>query len=279
MTGKTDRVWFVTGASSGIGKSLGMEILKRGERVAVTARDAERLDAVFHQSDRALPLSLEVADAAQCRDAVSKTRAAFGKIDVLVNNAGHGMAGAVEEVTDAEAKLVFDSNVFGLLKVVRAVLPSFRAARAGFVVNIGSVGGIRSRAGMGIYSATKFAVEAISEALFYELKPLGIGTMVVEPGPFRTDFLGRSMMGSAARIDDYTDTAWALREDLMARHGTQQGDPDRAARIIVDAVDTENPPLHLVLGKPALDQARAKLHDLLEEIDRWESVSASADYD
>ena len=277
--GSDSRVWFITGATSGIGKSMALAVLEMGERVAVTARDAARLDGVFQNSDNVLPLSLEVADADQCQRAVAETLRAFGRFDVLVNNAGHGMIGAVEEVSDAEAKLVFESNFFGLLNMVRAVLPTFRSAKSGYIVNIGSVGGICSRAGMGLYSATKFAVEAITESLAMELEPLGIGAMVVEPGPFRTDFLGRSMFQSEIMVDAYNETAGVWRNAIAGRDGTQQGDPDKAARAIIEAVNAPNPPLHFVLGNPAMEMAKDKLDALSAEIERWRDLSAATDFD
>ena len=279
MTGNDAKVWFITGGSTGIGKSLALELLARGDFVATTARDKARLDPRISQSERALALSLEVADAEQCKNAVDEILAKFGHLDVLINNAGHGFVGAVEEVSDAEARTVFDSNVFGLLNVTRAVLPIMRAARSGYVVNIGSVGGLLARAGSGLYCATKFALEGISEAMYHELAPLGIGVTVVEPGPFRTDFAGRSLHEASAQLDDYAETAGAWRTQLRQNHGTQQGDPDKAAQVIIEAVEAPEPPLHLVLGNPAMERAGEKLHDLLDEMERWRATSAATDFD
>ena len=279
MVGNGAKVWFITGGSTGIGKSLALELLARGDFVATTARDAARLDPQIAEAERGLALSLEVNDAEQCGRAVDEIIAEFGRIDVLINNAGHGLIGAVEEVSDAEARTVFDSNFFGLLNVTRAVLPSMRAARSGYVVNIGSVGGLRAIAGSGIYAATKFALEGISEAMYHELKPLGIGVTVVEPGPFRTDFAGRSLHEADARFDDYADTSGVWRTQLRDKHGTQQGDPDKAAKVIIEAVEALKPPLHLVLGNPAMNMAKEKLNDLLEEIERWRAPSSATDFD
>ncbi|MBT3360903.1 MAG: SDR family NAD(P)-dependent oxidoreductase [Rhodospirillales bacterium] len=279
MAGNDAKVWFITGGSTGIGKSLALELLTRGDFVATTARDTARLDPRIREAEHGLAVSLEVSDAEQCRRAVDEIIAKFGRIDVLINNAGHGLFGAVEEISDAEARTVFDSNVFGLLNVTRAVLPSMRAARSGSVVNIGSVGGLRAIAGSGIYAATKFALEGISEAMYHELKPLGIGVTVVEPGPFRTDFAGRSMHNPANGIDDYAETAGAFRTQISKSHGKQQGDPDKAARVIIEAVEAPEPPLHLVLGNPAMERAGEKLQNLLEEIERWRGPSAATDFD
>ncbi len=279
MAANDAKVWFITGGSTGIGKSLALELLARGDYVATTARDAARLDPQIAAAERGLALSLEVSDAEQCRRAVDEIFAKFGRIDVLINNAGHGLVGAVEEVSDAEARQVFDSNVFGLLNVTRAVLPSMRAARSGHVVNIGSVGGLLARSGSGIYCSTKFAVEGISEALYHELKPLGIGVTVVEPGPFRTEFAGRSLHEAANNFDDYAETAGAWRTLLRKNHGTQQGDPDKAARVIIEATLDAEPPLHLVLGNPAMERAGEKLSELLEDMVTWRERSAATDFD
>ena len=273
------RVWFISGASSGIGRSLALAVLARGERVAATARDAGHLDPALRESGRALALALDVTDDGQCRRAIDDTLAAFGRIDVLVNNAGYGLVGAVEEVSDAEARSVFECNVFGLLNVTRAALPAMRSARAGHVVNVGSAAGLLGRAGSGIYAATKFALEGISEAQYHELTPLGIAVTVVEPGPFRTDFSGRSIHQAASVIDDYAETAGAWRAGLDARHGKQPGDPDKAATVIIAAVDAPEPPLHLVLGNNAMARVEDKLRDLLAEIDRWRVPSAATDFD
>ncbi len=273
------KVWFITGATTGFGRSLALELVKRGDRVAATGRDAARLDPLLKEGENVLPLTLEVSDETQCRQAVEAIHRKFGRIDVLVNNAGHGMIGAVEEISDAEARLVFDSNVFGLLNVTRAVLPAMRKARSGHIVNIGSVGGLVARQGSGIYGATKFAVEGLTEGLYHELKPLGIGVMVVEPGPFRTEFSGRSLLQAEQMIDDYDGTAGVWRRELTGKHGTQQGDPDKAAKVIIQAVEAPEPPLHLVLGGPAIERAEEKLHALLAEIERWREPSRATDYD
>ena len=279
MADTKDRVWFITGATTGFGRSLAREALARGGRVAATARDPGRLDAALKASDRVLGLTLDVTDAGQCRGAVEATLKAWGRIDVLVNNAGYGLVGAVEEVSDAEARAVFDTNVFGLLNVLRAALPAMRRAGRGTVVNIGSVGGLLARSGIGVYAATKFAVEGISEALHQELKPLGIGVMVVEPGPFRTDFSGRSLVEAAVVLEAYAGTAGERRAEVRDKHGAQQGDPDKAARVIIDAIDAPVPPFHLVLGNPAMARATEKLKALLEEIERWRGPSAATDFD
>ncbi len=279
MAGNDNRVWFITGTSSGIGRSLAFEALARGGRVAVTARDTGRLDPKLQESENSLPLALDVADAGQCDQAVEMILGAFGRIDVLINNAGHGMMGAVEEVSDTEARMVFDSNVFGLLNVIRATLPVMRKMRAGHIVNIGSVGGLRTRAGSGIYGATKYALEGISEALYDELTPLGIGVTLVEPGPFRTEFSGRSLHEASRIIDDYAETAGAWRVTLRGKHGTQPGDPDKAAKAIVEVIDSPEPSLRLVLGDTAMERTKEKLDLVREDIERWRVLSGATDFD
>ena len=262
-----------------IGKSLALEVLARGEKVASTARDAARLDGKLQASDRTLPLSLDTGDSAQCAKAVADTLARFGRIDVLVNNAGHGMVGAVEEVSDAEVREVFDVNVFGLLDVTRPVLAAMRKAKSGHVINIGSVGGLVSQAGSGIYSATKFAIEGITEAMYFEMKPLGVKVTVVEPGPFRTDYSGRSLHEAKLVLDEYVATAGAWRSRLKKLHGTQPGSPDKAAKIIADIPDMPEPPFHIVIGPAAMSRATGKLLGMLQEIERWRPIATNTDYD
>ena len=210
---------------------------------------------------------------------MADTLDAFGRIDVLVNNAGHGMMGAIEEVSDAEARLVFGSNVFGLLNVTRAALPSMRQRRSGHIVLIGSVGGLRARRGSGMYCATKFAVEAIGEALAEEVAPLGIGVTVIEPGPIRTDFMGRSLLEVAKPIEDYADTAGQRGKALKGSHGTQPGDPDKVAKAIIEVVDSPEPSLRFVIGSEAMALAQNKLADVQSDIERWRALSAATDFD
>ena len=271
-------VWMITGCSSGFGRELATVLLERGGRVVATARDRARLDDLATLGgDRLLPLRLDVTDADEAREAVRLAIERFGRIDALVNNAGRGHSGAVEEVSDAETRALFELNVFGLLTVTRAVLPGMRARRHGAVVNIGSVAGLLARPGTGIYAATKFALEGMTQALRAELEPLGIRAMMVEPGPFRTHFQG-SMTRTPPSIDDYAPTAWARIAQTAAGHGRQAGDPRRAATAIVDAIESGAPPLNLVLGAQALGLVRAELDRLRGELDAWETVSRGADF-
>ena len=271
-------VWLITGCSSGFGREIALAAAGRGACVVVTARDVERVaDLASAIGDRALVLALDVTRAEQVGDAVRAAERRFGRIDVLVNNAGRGFAGAIEEASDAEIRALYAVNVFGPIEMARAVLPGMRLRRSGAIVNIGSVGGLVARPGTGIYASTKFAIEGVSQALAAELRPLGIKVMTVEPGPFRTQFLA-SMDRARARIDDYDATAGARIEQTYAGHGQQPGDPARAARAIVEAIGSDAPPTHLVLGAPALKLVRDELARFGAELDAWESVTLGADF-
>ena len=274
-----DKVWFITGASSGFGRHLAEQLLASGERVAATARRPEQVaDLASKYPGRALALALDVTDPAQIAAALSQTIAQFGRIDVLVNNAGYGLAGAIEEATEAEYMPVFEVNLFGLLRVTRAALPQMRRQCSGTIVNLSSIGGLIGMPGWGFYNATKFAVEGLSEALAAELGPLGIHVMLVEPGAFRTDFLGRSGQEAAARIADYDSTAGKSREYFQTEAGKQKGDPARAAAAIIAAVQAPEPPRHLLLGAAALKRLRAHIEDRSKELDRWEQTALDADF-
>ncbi|NNN29724.1 oxidoreductase [Streptomyces sp. S3(2020)] len=272
-------VWFITGCSTGLGRALAATALERGHRVAATARDPRTLaDLVTAHGDRALALALDVTDPARIAEAVERAEAEFGRIDVLVNNAGYGYLAAVEEGEDAEIRALFDTNVFGLVETTKAVLPGMRARRAGHIVNISSLGGLAAFGATGYYHATKFAVEGLSESLAAEVAPLGIGVTIVEPAAFRTNWSGPSMRQSATVIDDYAETAGARRTGTLATYGHQPGDPQRAAAAVIDAVGSAEPPLRLLLGKAAYDIATARLDTLRSGFDAWKDVTLDADY-
>ncbi len=274
-----EAVWFITGCSTGFGRELAQQILQRGGRAVVTARDATRVqDLVEIAPDRALALALDVTQPSQVAVAVEAAERRFGAIDVLVNNAGYGYMAAIEEGEDDEVRAMFEANVFGLVAMTQAVLPGMRGRRRGHIVNISSQGGLVGFPGVGFYNATKFAVEGLSEALAGELKPLGLGVTIVEPGPFRTDWAGRSLKQPKQAIDAYADTAGARRRGISGYSGRQPGDPVRAAEAVVKAVESETPPLHLLLGRQALDVVRAHLTAMSKEFDEWEAVTLSADY-
>jgi NAD(P)-dependent dehydrogenase (short-subunit alcohol dehydrogenase family) len=273
-------VWFITGASRGFGLEITKAALARGDSVVATARTPESvLDAIPDGGDRLLAVGLDVSVPAQVSAAVDAAAERFGRIDVLVNNAGRGLVGAVEETSDAEARALFDVNVFGLLAVTRAVLPHMRAARSGLVVNMTSVGGFVAWPGWGVYAATKFAVEALSEAMTHELAPLGIKSVAIEPGPFRTNFLdGSSLSVVQTRLDDYSTTAGSARDWAVDTNYDQDGDPVKAAKIIVDLASCDELPERIQLGANAVYDVAAKLQRTAVDQERWRSISLSADY-
>ena len=272
-------VWFITGTSQGFGRELVRAALQRGDSVVATSRNPQTVTSAFPDAGkRLLAVSLDLRDAQQITSVIEQSIATFGRIDVLVNNAGHGLTGAVEEASDAEVANVFEINVFGLLRVIRAVLPYFRKPKSGHVVNLSSIGGLVGLPGWGIYNATKFAVEGISEALAAEAGPLGIGVTVVEPGPFRTDFLGGSLAATANVLPDYKETAGQTRAATTTRHGNQPGDPALAADAIVKAVISPKPPLHLILGKFAYDRFNTKLDAFKQEMETWRETTVGTDY-
>jgi NAD(P)-dependent dehydrogenase (short-subunit alcohol dehydrogenase family) len=272
-------VWFVTGASRGLGAAITREALSRGHQVAATARDVDVVRRAFPDSPDVLVLAVDVTDERQINAAVEATVERFGRIDVLVNNAGRGQVGAVEEVSDAAARALFDLNVFGVLNVLRAGLPTLRAQRSGHVINIGSVGGFATTPGVGLYGATKFALEGLSEALRGELAPLGIDVTVVEPGGFRTDFLDSSSLQiEPTVIADYAESAGATRETIVTYNHVQRGDPARAAAAIVDITEIDEPPLRLQLGADSIERIEAKLDLVRRELDHWRSVALSTDH-
>jgi NAD(P)-dependent dehydrogenase (short-subunit alcohol dehydrogenase family) len=274
-----DRTWFITGASTGFGRLLAEGVLKSGGKVIATARNRSQIADLEHQFPKnARALALDVTDAVQIDSAVTQAFAQFGQVDVLVNNAGYGLAGSIEEATEEEFKPVFETNVFGLIRVTRAFLPYLRRQRSGHILNLSSIGGLIGSPGWGYYNASKFAVEGFSEALAAELAPLGIHVTVIEPGPFRTDFLGRSGVEAKARIADYDATAGKTRGYFHTQAGKQPGDPARAVQAMIQVVESPNPPLHLILGAIAFKRFREKLGKWNQEIAAWEQVTLGADF-
>lgn len=274
-----NRVWFITGVSTGLGRTLAEAALAKGDSVAGTLRQASQMPAFEALNpQRTLALQMDVTQPDQVEAAVKKAVQHFGRIDVLVNNSGHGMIGAVEETSDAEARHLFEVNVFGVLTVLRAALPYLRAQKHGLIINMSSQGGMRSFAGSGVYCATKHALEAISESLSLELAHVGIKVIIVEPGPFRTDFLGRSMVLTENVIEDYANTSGQRRANLSSLDGTQKGDPVRAAHAIIKASEAAQPPLRLALGEPALTGMREKVQGVLNDWANWEADTLAADF-
>ncbi len=270
-------VWLITGCSTGFGRELAKHVIERGYRTVVTARNPDEVKDLAAKGD-ALALKLDVTDRGQIDAAIKAAEKKFGRIDVLVNNAGIGYFAAVEESEEDQIRRMFEINVFGLSRMIHAVLPGMRKRREGFIVNLSSIGGLRSFPSVGYYNATKFAVEGLSEALWQEVEPLGIKVMLVEPSGFRTDWAGRSANESKRQIDDYAATAGAWRDQVRALSGKQPGDPVLAAHAIVEAMLSPNPPHRLLLGNDAYQAATAKLEELRNEFAAWEAVSRGADF-
>ena len=269
--------WFITGISRGLGKDLAEAALARGDRVVGTTRDGKSGIAASRGMLHVLPL--EVGDAAAIESTVAKAFEHAGGLDVIVNNAAYGLLGAIESASDAEVARLFDVNVFGTFRVIRAALPKLRAQGRGHIINITSIAGRAPMAGSGLYAATKSAIEGLSQSLAQEVEPLGIKVTVVAPGAFRTDFLSpHSIRKSSGRSDDYTNSVGRTMSRLDAMAGKQLGDPARAAQALLAVVDAERPPLHLLLGSDALHRAREKLDEVIEEMDRWEEVTCGTDF-
>ena len=279
MSGTGTPVWFITGCSTGFGRELAKLTLARGWPTVVTARDVAKVqDLVQGHDDRAAALALDVTAPDQVAAAVAAAKQRFGGVDVLVNNAGYGYLTSVEEGEDAAIRAMFEANFFGLAALTRAVLPLMRAKRRGHVVNISSVGGFIGNPGSGYYAATKHAVNGFSDALAKEVAPLGIKVLCVEPGPFRTDWAGRSLQQTATQIPDYEGTVGERLKTLSAYSGKQAGDPVRAGEAIIQAVLDPNTPHHLVLGAEGLRLVTDKLRRTLEEIETWRALGLEADF-
>ena len=273
------KVWFITGCSTGFGRSLAAEVLKQGYRAVVSSRklaDVEDITAAY--ADTALALALDVTKPDEINAAVKAAMDKFGVIDVLVNNAGIGYFGAVEESEEEEVRRMFEINVFGLANMTQAVLPIMRVQRSGHILNIASIGGLRSFPSVGFYNATKYAVDGLSEALSKETEGLGIKVTIIAPSGFRTDWAGRSANNSKIVIEDYAETAGKNKESIRNYSGNQPGDPHRAALAMIKVVESENPPLRLLLGAAALRGARLKLEELKKDFDTWEETTVGADF-
>ncbi len=279
MTLPASPVWFITGCSTGFGRDLAQLVLDRGWNAVVTARGADRVaDLVTGAEDRALALDLDVTDQAQVDAAVAAALDRFGRIDVLVNNAGYGYQATAEEGEESEIRAQFDTNVFGLFALTRAVLPAMRAQGSGNIVNFTSVAGLVGFPGSGYYAASKHAIEGWSDSLLAEVGPLGIGVTCVEPGPFRTDWAGRSLRQTPSTIPAYAETAKARMEGTKGYSGAQPGDPVRAGEAIIAAVSESTPPRHLLLGKFAYETVTAKLQERLDAMTAARDVSLGADF-
>ena len=274
-----DRVWLITGCSTGIGREIAQAVLGSGQRVAVTARNPASVeDLAAGHPDRALALALDVTDPAQIAAAVDATERAFGAIDVLVNNAGYGYMAALEEGEDDAVRKLFDTNYFGVVDMIKAVLPGMRARKRGHVINISSMTGLVTNPPNIYYSSTKYAVEALTEGLAKEVAPFGIRVTAVEPGAFRTDWATRSMQESATPLADYADTVGARKELIKLVGDKLPGDPRRIADAVLMLVEHDDPPLHLLLGRDVLAAFRQKLAEWEASIDAWESVTKDVNF-
>ena len=274
------KTWLITGCSSGLGRELAEAVAARGDRLVATARsmaDLGSLCARYRETVRGI--ALDVTRPGDAARAVALAESAFGGLDILVNNAGFGFIGAIEEAEPEEYRPLFEVNVFGLIETTRAALPLLRRRDGGRVVNLSSGAGIAGSAGSGYYNASKFAVEGLSEALAEELRPLGLRVIIVEPGPFRTAFLGRSIATAARQIPAYAETAQARRRYREASDGRQAGDPAKAVAVMLAAIDAEDPPLHLPLGPVAHGIAERKLAAFHADIAAWRDRSLATDFD
>lgn len=272
-----EKVWLITGCSTGFGRELAKAALHNGDKVAVTARNTADVEDIVAGENNALSLSLDVTNGGQIKSAVDAVMEKWGRIDVLVNNAGIGYFGAVEESEEAAVRQMFEINFFGLAHVTQAVLPIMRKQRSGHVVNIASIGGLRAFPAVGFYNATKFAVDGLSEALAKEVAPLGIKVTIVAPSGFRTDWAGRSAEDTAIKIADYAETSKLNQDTIRGNSGNQPGDPKLGALAIIKAVESDKPPLRLLLGAAALKGGRAKLEELKADFDAWEKTTVGAD--
>ena len=270
MSDAGQKVWLITGCSSGLGRALAEKVLETGATVAATARTLTALDDLKAQyPDKCLPLQLDVTDRTQCMDVVQALVAETKRLDVLVNNAGYGLIGSLEESTDEQIERNFATIVFGAVRLIRAALPTFRAQSSGRIINISAAAAIANYAGFSIYGGAKYALEGVSEALAAEVKPLGIKVSLVQPGPFRTEFISRSMKKTASTIGDYAGTVGKFAAFLQKMEGQQPGDPAKAASAILRLSEMENPPLRLALGKYAVEKVERVLKARQRE---WEAT-------
>jgi short-subunit dehydrogenase len=274
------KVWYVTGASQGLGLILVKKLLDHGYRVAATSRDAHTLSQAVGliDSDRFLPLAVDLNNLDCIDESIQQTLATFGQIDVVVNNAGYGMAGTVEEIAEQDIRNIFNVNVFAMIDVVKSVLPVMRSQRSGYIINIGSVAGFVGAPGWSVYSATKAAVAAFSEVIALDVKEFGIKVTVVEPSGFRTGFLTKDSLALiSSRIEGY-EAIKNTQDSYLSANGQQPGDPDRAAEIFMELAESPEPPMHLFLGNDAYNRASKKLTDMSGELEQWKSITVGADF-
>jgi short-subunit dehydrogenase len=276
----TSKVWYVTGASQGLGLTLVKKLLDKGYRVAATSRDAHTLTQAVGliDKDRFLPLAVDLNNLDCIDESIQQTQAAFGRIDVVVNNAGYGMAGTIEEITEQDIRNIFNINVLATIDVIKSVLPVMRSQRSGYIINIGSVSGFAGAPGWSVYSATKAAVAAFSEVIALDVKEFGIKVTVAEPSGFRTGFLTKnSLVLINTKIEGY-EAVKNTQDRYLSSEGKQAGDPDRAAEIFIEMAESPEPPMHLFLGNDAYIRASKKLTDMSVELEQWKSITVGADF-
>ena len=274
--GENSRVWLITGCSSGLGRALAQRVIAAGDCVVATARNPDSLSDL--SGEHCLRLGLDVTSEAQIRDAIAQAVENFGRLDVIVNNAGYGLAGAFEELSEEQIARNFEVNFFGALRVIRATLPVLRAQKSGHIVNVSAAAAISNYPGFSVYGAGKCALEGVSESLAAELGPLGINVTIVEPGPLRTNFLADSLEHAAITLEDYAASSGRFLRTLKELDGKQPGDPEKAADVIIRAVRAPRPPLRLVLGRYAVEKTRKKLQATGRELELWQEMSSAADY-
>jgi NAD(P)-dependent dehydrogenase (short-subunit alcohol dehydrogenase family) len=274
-----NRVWFITGASTGFGRLLAEELVRRGERVVATARNRETVaDLEAQHAELVLALTLDVTKPEQITAGVDAAIARFGRVDVLVNNAGYGVGGAVEEVSEDEFLPMFQTNILGLIRMTKAVVPHLRQHRSGHILNLSSIGGLIATPGVTYYNTSKFAVEGFTEGLAGEMEPLGVSVTAIEPGPFRTEFLGRSKTVASNQIADYAESAGKSRTYFETQSGKQMGDPQKAIEAMIAVVDASNPPRNLLLGRSSYERFRARLAAWDQNLTEWEATTLGADF-
>ena len=276
----SSKVWYVTGASQGLGLTLIKKLLENGYKVAATSRDAHTLSQAVGliDKDRFLPLAVDLNNLDCINDSIQQTLATFGRIDVVVNNAGYGMAGTIEDIAEQDIRNIFNVNVFATIDVVKSVLPVMRSQRSGYIINIGSVAGFVGAPGWSVYSATKAAVAAFSEVIALDVKEFGIKVTVVEPSGFRTGFLTKNSLALiTTKIEGY-EAVKNTQDRYLSSDGKQAGNPDRAAEIFMELAENPEPPLHLFLGNDAYDRASKKLADMSAELEQWKSLIVGADF-
>lgn len=273
------KIIFITGVSSGFGRDLMVEAAKSGHTVIGTVRNENQIDEINNiHKDKTFGYVMDVNDHQKVREVIDEIIKKFNKIDVAINNAGYGLMGAVEETSMEEARQQMETNFFGALAVTQAVLPHFRQQKSGHLIQFSSIAGLAGSPGLGLYNASKHALEGMSEALYFEMLPLGIKVTIVEPGPFRTNWAGRSMKFTKESIVDYKDTSGKLRETITGYSGNQPGDPVRAAKAVLHIINQAKPPLRLLLGKVAIERAKSKVKWITDDIQEWEELGLGTDF-